>query len=64
MSRTTALSVGDYTMAEAVSVDMNGVDQEVWWQHGPDVGRLAGKPVRLRLHMRSARLYAFQFTGQ
>jgi hypothetical protein len=48
-------------MDEAVSVDRNGVEQEVWWRHGPDVGRLAGKPVRLKFKLRSAKLYAFRF---
>jgi len=50
-----------YTMNDAVSVDLNGVAQEVWWKHGPDVSKLAGKPVRLFFRMRSASLYAFQF---
>ena len=48
-------------MKDAVSVDMNGVDQAVWWKQGPDVGRLAGRPVRLRVRLRAAKLYAFRF---
>jgi len=51
-----------FTMAEAVSVDRNGVAQEVWWEHGPDVGELAGRAIRLHVRMRSAKLFAFQFT--
>jgi hypothetical protein len=35
--------VGGYGMEEAVSVDRNGVDQQVWWRQGPDVGNMAGK---------------------
>jgi len=50
-----------YTYEDAVSVDRNGVAQEVWWRGGPDVGSLSGRPVRLRVTMRSAKLYAFQF---
>jgi len=50
-----------YAFEDAVSVDRNGVAQEVWWQTGPDVGSLSGRPVRLKLRMRSAKLYAFQF---
>lgn len=50
-----------FTMAESVSVDRNGVAQEVWWQKGPDLASLTGKPVRLHIKMRSAKLYAFQF---
>lgn len=55
--------VSGYGMDEAVSIDRNGTAQELWWQNGPDVGPLAGRPVRLRLRMRSAKLYAFQFLG-
>ena len=50
-----------YTLEDAVSVDRNSVAQEVWWRSGPDVGSLAGRPVRMRVRMRSAKLYAFQF---
>ena len=51
-----------YTFEDAVSVDRNGVAQEVWWRGGPDVGPLSGRPVRMRVTMRSAKLYAFQFS--
>ena len=50
-----------YTLDDAVSTDLNGVAEEVWWKGGADVGALAGRPVRLRFVMRSACLYAFQF---
>lgn len=50
-----------FTRSEAVSVDRNGVAQEVWWRGGPDVGWLTGRPVKLRISMRSAKLYAFRF---
>ena len=50
-----------YTFDDAVSVDRNGVAQEVWWRRGPDVDSLSGRPVRLKIKMRSAKLYAFQF---
>ena len=53
--------ISGFTMEESVSVDRNELSQEVWWQKGPDVGELAGKPVRLHFKMRSAKLYAFQF---
>jgi len=50
-----------FSESESVSVDRNGVAQEVWWHNGPDVSSLAGRPVRMRIKMRSAKLYAFQF---
>ena len=33
------------------------------WSSGKNVGRLAETPVRLRIAMRSSKLYSFQFTG-
>lgn len=53
--------ISGFTLAESVSVDRNGVAQEVWWVGGPDVSALAGRSVRLRIKLRSAKLYAFQF---
>lgn len=53
-----------YAMDDAVSVDRNGVAQEVWWKNGPDVSPLIGRSVRLRIKMRSAKLYAFQFVAK
>ena len=50
-----------YSLSEAVSIDRNGTAQEIWWKNGPDTSPLAGKPVRMRIKMRSAKLYAFQF---
>ncbi len=50
-----------YSLKEAVSIDRNGTEQEVWWKNGPDVKILAGTIVRLRIKMRSAKLYSFQF---
>ena len=31
------------------------------WKRGSDLGDLAGRTVRLRFHLRNAKLYAFQF---
>ncbi|MFM8804925.1 MAG: hypothetical protein ACKOK8_13610 [Planctomycetia bacterium] len=56
--------ISGFTRADAVSIDRNGTAQEVWWKQGPDVSALAGRPVRLRFVMRSAKLYAFQFTDK
>jgi hypothetical protein len=49
-----------YSLAEATSIDRNGTAQEVWWQKGPDIARLAGQAVRWHIKLRSAKLYAFQ----
>ncbi|MBT7299403.1 MAG: hypothetical protein HN849_07825 [Victivallales bacterium] len=39
----------------------NGVALPVRWQSSPSLAVLAGKPVRLRIRLRNADLYAFQF---
>ncbi|NQY92320.1 MAG: VCBS repeat-containing protein, partial [Deltaproteobacteria bacterium] len=39
----------------------DSVEQEIRWDQGPDVGSLAGKPVRLRFRMKDADLYSFRF---
>ncbi len=52
-----------FTEHDSVSVDRNGVAQQVWWHNEPDVRAFAGQPVRLRIKMRSAKLYAFQFVS-
>jgi len=52
-----------YTLDDTVTIVRNGVNQEIWWKAGPDVGELAGKPIRLNFRMRSAKLYAFQFVN-
>lgn len=40
----------------------NEVDRRVTWKSGPDVSALAGKPVRLRISMKDADVFSFQFT--
>ena len=40
----------------------NTTARTVTWNGDEDCGRAAGHVVRLRFHMRSTRLYAFQFT--
>ncbi len=56
-------AIEGYTLEDSVSVDRNATAQEVWWHNGPDVSKLAGKPVHLRFKLRAARLFAFQFSS-
>jgi len=58
---TSGIPIPNYHIDDCVSVDRNGITQEVWWKKGPDVGGLSGTPVRLRIKMRSSKLYALQF---
>ena len=55
-------AIRGFTMDESVSVDRNGVAQEVWWHNGPEISSLAGRPIKMRIRMRSASLFGFQFT--
>jgi hypothetical protein len=54
-----------YTLEESLETIGNELDREVRWKSGGDVGRLAlaltGRPIRLRLVLRDASLYAIQF---
>jgi hypothetical protein len=50
-----------FTAADCEVINADAIDFQVQWQKGPDVGTLAGRPVRLQLLMRNTRLYAFQF---
>jgi hypothetical protein len=43
---------------------MNDVAHVVRWKGNADVTPLAGRPIRLKIAMRSAKLYAFQFVGE
>ncbi|MBM3785658.1 MAG: hypothetical protein FJW30_14935 [Acidobacteria bacterium] len=52
-----------FSFHEADEINANRVRQVVTWRGKSDVSALAGKAVRLRIRMRSAKLYAFQFTG-
>lgn len=50
-----------FTMPEADELNGNSVRMTASWAGRSDVSALAGKSVRLRIKMRSVRLYAFQF---
>ncbi|MGE3315274.1 MAG: hypothetical protein AB7O26_09170 [Planctomycetaceae bacterium] len=52
-----------YTMADCEEIGGNYIDQRVYWKGKSDVSSLAGKPVRLRINLKRAKLYAFQFTA-
>ena len=50
-------------LADCDRILMNDVAHIVRWRGNPDVSRLAGQPIRLKIAMRSAKLYAFQFVN-
>jgi hypothetical protein len=51
-----------YMLADCAEVFGDAIDYAVRWKGGADVGRLAGKPVRLRFVLKDADLYAVRFT--
>ena len=53
--------VGGRTFRDCDPVTGDVLDQTVSWRGDSDLSAWAGKPVRLRVYMRRARLYALQF---
>ncbi len=50
-----------YTLGDAIEIWGDELERVVAWKAGPDVSKLAGKPVRLRFVMKDADLYAIRF---
>ncbi len=53
--------VEGHTLADCREIIGDEIDRIVTWKAGPDVSKLAGKPVRLRIHLKDADLYAIRF---
>ncbi|MES2792879.1 MAG: hypothetical protein V4719_24920 [Planctomycetota bacterium] len=53
-----------FTLADCEEIGGNFVDQLVYWKGNCDVGSLAGRPIRVYLKLKRAKLYAFQFMTQ
>jgi len=53
--------IDGFTEADSDEINGNHIRVFVTWRGRPDVGALAGKPVRLRFVMRDTDLYAFRF---
>ncbi len=50
-----------FALADAVETIGNHLDRAVRWKSGSDVSALAGKPIRLRLVLKDADVYALRF---
>ena len=50
-----------FALADTVETIGNETERAARWKSGTDVGALAGKPVRLRIALHDARLYALWF---
>ncbi|MFO1022237.1 MAG: hypothetical protein U0903_16325, partial [Planctomycetales bacterium] len=54
-----------FTLEESAEIFGDAHERKVTWKQGGDVGKLAGKPVRIRFVLRDADLYAYRFgTGE
>jgi len=51
-----------FALADSPEIYGDAIAQPAPWKDGSDLARLAGKPVRLRLLLKDADLYSFQFT--
>lgn len=54
-------SLEGFTLADCKPLTGDALSQTVSWKSGGDVHRWAGQPVRLRIELRDADLFAFQF---
>ena len=53
--------IDGYSLADCDEIFTDNIAHIVTWKGNADVGKLAGKPVKLRLQLRDANLYAIQF---
>ena len=59
----TGRAIPGYCLDECDRIMWNDVAHTVRWRGASDVSAIAGRPVRLRIVMRAAKLYAFQFVS-
>jgi hypothetical protein len=52
--------IAGFSAEDCDVINVDSVEHEVHWAGNPDLGALAGQPVRLQFSLRNARLYAFQ----
>lgn len=54
--------ISGFTLADAVPFVGDEVAHVVAWKGGPDVGKLAGKPIRLRFVLKDADVFSLEFS--
>ena len=52
-----------FALKDCTELIGDSVEHTIRWTGGTDVGSLAGKPVRMRIKMKDADLYSFQFSN-
>ncbi len=55
--------VAGFGREQAARITRTGLRQLVSWRGGTSLAALGRRPVRLRFHLRNAKLYSFQFAG-
>ena len=55
------LSIPGYALEDCSEVFGDRTGGDVTWKDGPDLGSLANRPIRMRVRMRDADLFAFRF---
>ena len=53
-----------FTLADSEEIGGNFIDQLAYWKGSADVGSLAGRPIRVYVKLKRAKLYAFQFVTE
>jgi hypothetical protein len=53
------VDVAECSLAEAASLEAEGIREPLRWKHGTRVSS-PGQPIRLRLHANKARVYGFE----
>lgn len=53
-----------FTLDDCPEIIGDRVEYVVRWKNGPDVGKLAGQPVRLKFEMKDADLYSLRFRNE
>ena len=59
----TGTPIDGFTFGDAIPTIGNEIRKTVRWRGDPDLGALAGRPIRLAFGMRDADLFAFRFGG-
>lgn len=57
----TGKAISGYGLADCQPLQRDAIDATVTWAKGSDLSALAGQPIRLRIELRKADLYALQF---
>ncbi len=53
-----------FTLADCEEISGNFVDQTVYWNGNVDLDSLSGRPIRIYMKLKRAKLYAFQFVTE